>query len=223
MDEQRGLGRRFAPDERDRKYPLRALVTTVERKDTAWPMFARPLDQGRTGTCVGHAWKHFLMMAPVIQSRAHQTPSAIDIYRRAILIDEWAENDRDEAMQFGTSVRAGAKALQEQGFIGGYSWAFDIDTAIDWLCVGGPLVMGTNWYSSFEPKDGRDYIRIAPGAWVRGGHAYTLNRWSERRGAARAPNSWGGWGSMWIAGEDLERLLREDGDACTATELRRPR
>ena len=64
-----GFGRRYAPDDRDRSYLMRRMlaapsaVALPTRK--TWGIAKTALDQGETGTCVGHAWRNFLRCAPI--------------------------------------------------------------------------------------------------------------------------------------------------------------
>lgn len=232
-----GLGRRHAPDDRDRRFLLAdhiRVAGVVVRKSHLWAMFDPPLDQGRTGTCVGHGWKAWLLTAPVIQADPASPPSAFDIYDAAIKLDEWAENDNDTARQDGTSVRAGAKALQAEGRIGTYNWAWDLDTCTNWLAgmdaeghfIGGPAVIGVNWYDSMWDTDAEGFLRLTAGAQVVGGHCVLLTGWNERRGFAYGINSWsrtwGKKGRFYMPGEVLERLIGENGEICTAPEVRVP-
>ncbi len=181
-----------------------------------WPMMAKWLDQGATGTCVGHGFRHLLTGYP--KPMANPLPSAFDIYDAAILIDEWRDNDNDTARQFGTSVRAGAKALQALGLISAYGWAYDLDTALAWLSWHGPLVIGTAWYSSMFERHKDGYLRIEPRARVTGGHCTILTGVDVTRGAVRGLTSWRDWGYWWMSFEDFARLLREDGECCSPTE-----
>ena len=212
-----GLGRLHSPDARDHKYLLRTLTAPTRPLRTIHhPMFSKWLDQGATGTCVGHGFRHLLTGYP--QPMAHPAPSAFAIYDRAIQLDEWADNDRDTARQFGTSVRAGAKVLQELGLISAYGWAFDLDTALAWLSWHGPLVIGTNWYDSMFERGRDGYLRIPPGARVAGGHCTLVVGIDVKRGAVRGLTSWRDWGYWWLSFEDFARLIREDGECCSPTE-----
>lgn len=228
-----GFGRRFAPDGRDRNYLMRRMLADARalalpaRK--TWSIHGKALDQGNTGTCVGHAWRNFLRCAPIRTERGG--PSPFDIYRSAVLKDTWRANndearlpDRDPGLDFGTSVRAGAKAVTGFGRLKSYVWSFALQPVIEWVLTEGPVVLGTNWYSSFARPDRAGIVRIAPNAKVVGGHAYLLRGVDTRRALARCANSWGdGWG---LSGEfllpfrDLERLIQEDGEACSAVEKR---
>jgi hypothetical protein len=228
-----GFGRRYAPDIRDSGYLMRRMLAdaravTLPARRT-WGIHGKALDQGDTGTCVGHAWRNFLRCAPIRTERGG--PSAFDIYRSAVLKDTWRANndeaqlpDGDPGLDYGTSVRAGAQAVTAFGRLKSYVWAFELQAVIEWVLTEGPVVLGTNWYSSFARPDRAGIVRIEPKAKVVGGHAYLLRGVDTRRALARCANSWGdGWG---LSGEfllpfrDLERLIHEDGEACSAVEKR---
>ena len=212
-----GLGRLHSLDARDHAYLLRATEASRPRRSKTWPLFAKWLDQGATGTCVGHAFRHLLTGTP--QPRRDPLPSAYLIYDKAIEIDEFPENDRDYARQFGTSVRAGARVLQGMGLISAYGWAYDIDTAIDWLCWHGPLVSGTVWLDSMFDRRKDGSVAVDRTRRPVGGHAYLWAGWNEKRGAVYCVNSWRTWGGFWLAGEDAEWLLLQDGEVCSPTEV----
>lgn len=225
-----GLGRIAAPDPRDRRHPLTAgLPRRVARRNKTWSFRGAPLDQGATGACVGHGWKGWMLASPITQTTRTQEPTALSLYRQAVLVDEWPENDGEatlptDQLQSGTSVRAGAKAVQAGGFLAEYGWAWDVDTAANWICSQGPLVIGVEWFSGMFDVGGDGFIRISGD--VVGGHCLCILGWSETRGAARLLNSWGSWGEngrAWISGEDLARLLHEGGECCSALEIRRAR
>jgi hypothetical protein len=151
----KGMGRLPVEDSRD--FMLRAIVgeglgmSGFPRRTKTWAMFNKPLDQGREGSCVGHGWKHFMLVAPIIRTKPDQEPTAVNIYREATYIDEWQGNEGD--MQSGTSVRAGAQVLRRKGHIGTFAWADNVGVAIDWLCHFGPLVIGVNWYRGMGMPD----------------------------------------------------------------------
>lgn len=234
MTEPHRLGRLHAPDPRDRRFllmehPLAQSVVKVVSK--TWAFFSKPIDQGNTGTCVGHGWKHRLMAAPTVRRLADR-PSAFDIYDQAIKVDEFPDNDNDTARQMGTSVRAGAKVLQAQGLLTEYAWCYDAEHAAQWIggqdaagmFVGGPIVIGVNWYDGMFETD-KDGI-LHPTGSIAGGHCVCINRWMPSRGLFGGIQSWSlpwgihGSGHFYLKAEDLERLLKEDGEGCTPTEKR---
>ena len=224
------FGRRHSPDALDRGYLMRRLLpkagAALPTRKT-WGIEPTALDQGQTGSCVGHAWRNFLRCAPMKSEKTG--PSAWDIYRGAVMVDVWADNDDeatlpdgDPGLDSGTSIRAGAAAVTELGKLSSYVWAFSLMPAVEWVLMTGPVVLGTNWYSSFMKPDREGIVRITPDARPIGGHAYLLRGVDTRRALARCTNSWGDdWGvsgEFLIGFRDLERLIHEDGEACAAVE-----
>lgn len=216
------LGRLYAPDERDDKYPFRlAMAPPPGVLPTAkfWRAGRPILHQENMPHCVAFSWKHWLMASPLRQGH---TLSERNVYNAAQLIDEWPGENYD-----GTSVRAGAKILQELNFISNYFWAKTAEEIKQWILTTGPVVVGTNWYegmsSPHHSKRGESvgYWAKPEGALL-GGHAYLVNGYSLVRRAFRCLNSWGlSWaeeGKFWIAEEHLAQLINESGEACTALE-----
>ena len=168
-----GFGRRYAPDDRDRNFLMRRMladarsVTLPPRK--TWSISSTALNQGNTGTCVGHAWRNFLRCAPIRTERGG--PSPFDVYRSAVLKDPWRDNDDeaqlpdgDSGMDSGTTIRAGAEAVTGFGRLKSYVWAFALQPAVEWVLTTGPVVLGTNWYSSFSQPDAEGVVRITASA-----------------------------------------------------------
>src|SRR5688572_17376739 len=209
-----GLGRLHAPDPRDRNYQLRRVLSLLEpaRRSMPWRRY-RTLNQGETGTCVGHAWRAWYEMAPKMR-REGVGHDAYLIYRRAVLLDEWPENDHEayaaeSLLQSGTSVRAGAKAMQNAGHLRSYVWADTAEQVGDYVTRrdGSPVVMGTNWTDSMFHPGPTGMVRVT--GRVVGGHAYVIRWYYRSIGVFLATNSWGpNWsrnGEFRIAGEDLDR------------------
>jgi hypothetical protein len=159
-----GFGRRYAPDDRDQNFLMRRMLTDARsvalppRK--TWSISSTALNQGNTGTCVGHAWRNFLRCAPIRTERGG--PSAFDVYRSAVLKDPWRDNDDeaqlpdgDRGMDTGTTIRAGAEAVTGFGRLKSYVWAFALQPAVEWVLTTGPVVLGTNWYSSLHNRTPR--------------------------------------------------------------------
>jgi hypothetical protein len=216
-----GLGRRHAPDQRDHGFLLREVVPapTREIQYRYWFQNGWWGDQADTPQCVGYAWAHFLEDGPLTQLGPGPILAPSVIYDEAKKVDEWPGEAYD-----GTSVRAGAKALQARGFISEYRWAFDLGTVVNALLTTGPVVMGTNWYAGMFAPDADGVIHLTGD--LAGGHAYELTGVSRALGRVRLKQSWGrAWGingHAWLTFEDLERLVHEDGEACLATETRAP-
>ena len=199
-------------DARSRNYPIRALIGEPDLRPKMWRLLQR-LDQGREGACVGFGWGHDLAALPVYVRTTNE--DAYAIYKRAQQLDPWAGEDYE-----GTSVLAGAKAVQERGNLSEYRWAFGIDDVLATLSAHGPVVIGVDWYENMRDTDAQGYIK--PTGRVLGGHCVCLrgikrqpwghgwdvvgrNSWSER---------WGVRGDFRIRDTDLARLLEDGGEAC---------
>lgn len=225
------LGRRHHPDPRDRdpKYLLEnhldAAVPVPTKK--LWSISSAHLDQGNTGTCVGHGMRNFLRCAPI--KTTAKSPSAFDIYRSAVLLDPWSDNDDeanlpdgDPGLDTGTTVRAGAKALAQRGWLNTYAWAFSLAPAVQWVLTKGPVVLGTNWYEGMFNPNSKGLISKS-GA-LAGGHCYLWRGVDTKTGLARCTNSWGnGWGikgDFLMALDDLDQLIHESGEVCTAVQAK---
>lgn len=226
-----GLGRRISLDENDKKFLVRrrlaaAADVSLPRRKT-WRIGGKSLDQGSTGTCVGHAWKNFLRCAPI---RTEIGPTPWDIYRKAISVDEWTDNDAEiidinnANLQSGTSVRAGAQTMIEFGRLKSYLWAFDLQSVIEWVLTQGPLVLGINWYSTFNNPDHEGIIKLSETSTILGGHAILCRGINLKTSLATLENSWGDtWGksgACYIPLSTLERLIHEQGECCTAIETK---
>jgi len=233
----RGLGRRPEKKPQQQNFLLRAempvTVTLVPR--VAWWDNGAWLDQGQTGTCVGHGCAHRMEDSPI--THPHDVVDPFDVYRRACKLDPWPENDSGD-VNFGTSVDAGARALKQMGLISAYYWAFDLATADRFLRTpkedgGGPLIIGINWYESmFNPVwkkdalgDFRWFIDIDESeGGIAGGHCLVVNGRNPERKTWRLKNSWGrSWGvegRVSMSDADMARLISEGGEFCSPTETK---
>ena len=220
------LGRLPSVDARDAAYPMAAAglpAAPPKRRKLSWT--AGPLrDQSDAShraararnSCVGQSCQGLLEATPVPRMDG---PSAIAIYRWAVMHDQWPGNDGEDR---GTSIRAAMEYLLQEGLIGSYVWAQSVLDVANWLLRRGPVVCGTYWLDGmYEPEpDGR----VRPVGAVKGGHAYLATgvdlTVSPQRFKFR--QRWGDWGphrgDFWIAYEDFESLFAMNGEAVTAVE-----
>lgn len=216
------LGRRRATDDRDKAYSLKQIQAQKAAgiDSRYWNANGYWGDQGDNPWCVEYAWCHLLEDGPITQSGLLKFINGHgEIYHAAQEIDEWPGVDYD-----GTSVRAGAKVLQAKGIISNYYWAFNVQTIIDFILTTGPVVMGTNWYYKMFFPNSKTGI-IEPDNVLAGGHAYVLNGFNRKTGLFRLKNSWGrGWGKKghaFIHRDVVDDLVKDWGEACCATELKK--
>jgi C1A family cysteine protease len=91
------------------------------------------------------------------------------------------------------------------------------------------MVVGTDWHEGMLETDRHGFVHAA-GFGV-GGHAFVLKGANTRKrcpdgslGAYRIANSWGTrWGDggyAWLSIKDMRMLLANQGEACTAIELK---
>jgi hypothetical protein len=167
---------------------------------------------------VAYAWVHWLEDGPI--THGSRKPPLFDpafVYAKAQDLDEFEGSAYE-----GTSIRGGAKAMQQLGCITEYRWCFDLSTLVNAILETGPVVVGTVWWSGmFEPN--KSGLVRARGI-AAGGHAYVVNGVNVGKGLFRIKNSWGrGWGiggSAFVPFEDMALLLeRMDGEACLAIEV----
>jgi hypothetical protein len=180
------------------------------------------LDQGSEGACVGFGWVNELLSEPFPPAKQPEASLgnavAYSYYKQAQKIDEWPGESYE-----GTSVLAGAKIVQREGFISQYRWCFGIDDVRDAVISEGPVVIGVPWYSGMYRTD-RSGLVVVDGEKV-GGHAILLTGYDpsmvvkgKPREVFRWRNSWGTSygvnGSGYIKVSDLKELIKTSGEAC---------
>lgn len=174
------------------------------------------LDQGSEGACVAFGWTHEAAARP--KTHPEVTNSlARSLYPLMQRVDEWPG---EEPTYSGTSVLAGAKIAQQQGWIGEYRWTEDLTDALAAISYFGPAVIGVNWYSGMFNTDSSGFI--FPTGRVEGGHCLLVRGVSLKKQAVLLHNSWGpswggtekGPGTAWLTFYDFRKLMDEHGDVC---------
>lgn len=222
-----GLGRLFSPDERDHGHLLRSLnpdaPTAAANVPYRYWYHDTVLDQGQSSACTGAAAWQWLNMGPI---RNKNIPDFMTLYRSNQQADEWPGS---EPTYYGSSVRASFKVMKALGFVSRYAWAFDAETLINHVLTVSPAILGTSWYSDQMRTDKQGFIHV--GGRLVGGHAYAVKGVNRDKrcpdgsvGAIRIINSWstewGQQGMAWLSFKDLDVLIKDDGEACTAFECK---
>lgn len=208
-------------DPRSKNYGIRAVMPEqIEPRRQMWQE-GPVLDQGREGACVGFGWTAELLaepFVPVVQPTvAAAEAAALSYYKRAQLIDEFPGEE------YGTSVLAGAKIMQEQGFIGEYRWCFGPTDLRDAVITEGPVVIGVPWTSEMYTTFSNGLVKL--GGDTVGGHCLTVTGYDPAMQIGgqvyevfRWRNSWGPdygiQGSAYITYNDMSGLLAQGGEAC---------
>lgn len=222
----RRLARLVQFDERSRGYPVRNLVTKKTPRSYLWAC-DQHLDQGQEGACVGASMAHELIARPCAITGLNMKFAREKIYWEAQKIDEYKGGEFPGAkpQSDGTSVLAGVKVLQRLGYISEYRWAFGLSDLV--LAVGymGPAILGLNWYEGMFDTFPCGHIHVH--GKLSGGHAILCKGVDVRTRSFILHNSWGkGWGrggDALVTWEEMDRLLRENGEAVVPVLRRRPR
>jgi hypothetical protein len=219
-----GLGRVPHPEtpEAEAAYPVRSLEaysTSTRTYRYYWERGAW-LDQGNTGTCVGHAFAHRRADSPV------PTGEIDEAYALKLYLDA----SGDTTYQVGTSGLAACRVLAQRGTISQYHWITSPTELRNTLLTVGSVCVGTDWYGSmFTPvfQYGNAYLTVDTTSGIAGGHEYLINGINVEPSSGlpyyRMKNSWGqGWGyngTARIYCKDLDWLLfQSNGDAVIITE-----
>jgi C1A family cysteine protease len=222
----KGTGRRVFKDERDKRFLLAKrpqAAAGVVRRTWRSPGI---LDQGETSQCVIFSGDKYLTSWPVRNKGFLTNQERARIYKQVQAIDEWPGEDYD-----GTSVRAFYKWLKDKGFVAEYRWGFDCLTVINHVLGTGPVQMGTIWDDGMSEPDSRGYIAPTKTEADDSGHAWDIvGADKEARnpdgtiGRVTMVNSWGPeWGRQgraYLTFDTLDRLIKMDGEAAVATEIK---
>lgn len=192
----------------------RKAVTSV-----TWPRNVPILDQGDVGSCTGNAMTGALGTGPLFAALPAgvtlDEAEALKLYSAAELIDGDGPYPPQDNGSTGPSV---AKAAEDDGLISGFTHYTDLASTLQAL-MDGPVILGVNWYSSFDTPAADGMVSISGDAFVRGGHEVLARIVDAEAQAIGLDNSWGTsygtGGSFRMSFATLERLLEESGD-CTA-------
>jgi hypothetical protein len=193
----------------------RQAITSV-----TWPRNIPILDQGDVGSCTGNAMTGALGTGPLYASLPIGHPSlteaeALALYSAAEVIDGSGPYPPNDDGSTGPSV---ARAAENAGLIAGSRTFTDIDSVLQALMLG-PVIVGVNWYSSFDNPGADGTVAISKSAYVRGGHEIVARVVDAPGQVIGLDNSWGTSfgveGSFKMSFGTLTRLLAEQGD-CTA-------
>jgi hypothetical protein len=204
------LGRHIEHDTRSRAFEI-APVRNLQ--SVSWKRLCDPFDQGSIGSCTGNAMAGACMTEPLHKPGVTlDEEKALELYELATRLDRVPGSYPPD--DTGSSGLAVARAAKRQGLISRYSHAFSLHGLLSGL-QHGPVIVGTNWYESFDVPRGPSN-ELVIGGQVRGGHEYEILAFDMDRSVVRMCNSWGtGWGDHGYATMSLttlEQLLAEHGD-----------
>lgn len=208
----RRLGRLLEFDDRSRSYAISDFFTLAQAPVTKLWECDVYLDQGQEGACVGFGWSHELRAGPDVVADISDE-SARALYKYAQTLDPWPGESYE-----GTTVLAGVKALMQlyPDVYDSYRWAFGLDDLISTISFFGPAVLGVKWYAGMYPVSSSAIVH--PTGPVIGGHCIMARGVDMEQRMITLRNSWGqAWGNngdCFISFDDMEVLLKSEGEAC---------
>lgn len=231
----------WAPAEGERTYPLGRHVNHDDRSlqylhadgtpsTVRWNREIAVLDQGDVGSCTGNACTGCLGTDPDYTDLATEIAAgltldeneALTLYSAAEVIDGVGPYPPNDNGSSGLSV---AKAAKNAGLCSGYLHATTIaqaHTAIQ----AGPMMVGSNWYTSMDTPDANGLVAISADATVRGGHEYECIGYDIATDLWEFVNSWGDsfgvQGHFFYSSATLEQLLSEEGDVTSLAPVSQP-
>jgi hypothetical protein len=220
------LGRHVNHDDRSLQYLHPEATPTTVRWDRVIPV----LNQGAVGSCTGNACTGILGTDPDFTDLAAKLAAglvldeteALRLYSAAEVIDGDGPYPPNDNGSSGLSVAQAAKAA---GLCSGYLHATSVAQAHGALQTG-PVMIGSNWWTSFDTPDPNGLVAIAPGATVRGGHEYECIGYNAASDLWELVNSWGTSfglaGHFFFSTATLTQLLAESGDVTSLVPLSQP-
>lgn len=231
------LDRLIQFDPRSRNFQVRPLLEEAPKRRRVRTRPYRGLDQGQEGACVWFSTAQRLNASPWATRPRFDNSRARQLYFEAQKIDEWPGGAYEGATPNyeGTSVLAGMKIAQREGYIASYRWIgagsqTPIDDLVDTCRYFGGVVMGTWWLRSMFRPQPNGLLEVVPDSGRGGGHAWVVHdTWygklagdTKRQLYAVTQNSWGeDWGTTFrgVGGHafvriegDMEWLLDNDGE-----------
>jgi len=163
-----------------------------------------------TAPVYGRAWRKIdsRQSSPILHGML-----AEQLYSEATIVDPFPGIYPPE--DTGSSGLAVCKAAQARGLIKSYRWAFGIDQALAALVLG-PVLLGVNWRQDMFTPNAKGIVTYS--GPIVGGHEFMATGLNVRTRMVECWNSWGPqWGSQgrfYLPFDELDRALKEDGDAC---------
>lgn len=190
------------------------------------------LDQGQLGSCTGNAGVGALGSEPFVTtlppgtlntSADYDEKYAVGLYGDATQVDNVPGSyPPDDTGSTGLAI---AKVLKSRGLISGYQHTFSLTAFLAALTLQ-PVIVGMNWYSSFDSPGSDGKVDILQGAYVRGGHEVVARGIDTSNQLIWFDNSWGEvWGrqgSFLMPYSTMDRLLAEQGDVTVLVPTSQP-
>ncbi len=208
------LGRNKVHDPRSRAFAMPVSVDRSLWKDKTIRIYdPLPNPNQSVGCCTGVAKASQLnAVGNRVTGRVLNMTDAERMYSRNSQIDPWPGSWLPE--DTGSSGLASAKTAVEFGLAGAYSWLFGgADEVVQNVVEGRPISVGTWWYWSMFNRDFQNRVTIDDQEGQAGGHQYLIRGYDLSSDMVLGRCWWGEFRDFWMSRADLDRLLRDGGDA----------
>lgn len=223
------LGRHVQHDPRSLKFAAGVLPKSAIQP-VHWERRVPIFDQGELGSCTGNAGAGWVATDNISRQGIATVPPteglndgsvdeefAVGLYEMATQLDDIPQQYPPE--DTGSSGLGVAKALQKLGLLTAYDNAFSFDALASGLQFT-PCLLGVAWYNSMFDTRSDGHIIYHPSSGLAGGHeilATQLEVGSDGKvSRVWIDNSWGtSWGvngRAYLTGDEMTRLLQNDGD-----------
>jgi len=167
------LGRNYKWDSRNALYPYQP-ARGAATADQLWERLIAILNQEDVGACTGNAQTGVLGTQPFTPT----LPPGLVLDEAFALKDYSGAEDIDGDGPYppqdnGSSGQSAAQWTLNQKLISGYTHASSVSDMAAAL-QSGPVIVGVNWYSSFDSPSSSGLISVSKGAYVRGGHEFLV-------------------------------------------------
>lgn len=214
----RRLGRHVHHDEKSKDFVAETAATV---KSVLHTSLGLPIDQAAVGACTGDALVGAGNSKPNLKSTApaRTQKDAYAVYATETRLEgaPWPPNDP------GGSGLMVCKAGKQMGWLSSYRHAFGLEMGLRALVLR-PVIIGIDWYDSFDHPDKNGLVTLPNSATIRGGHEIVLTQIIADRELVGAVQSWGPkWGvpdkaagllggRFYIPFAVLDTLLQNQGD-----------
>jgi hypothetical protein len=206
------LGRHIHHDARSLSFPAQQAPALRSVRHISSGL---PLDQGQVASCTGNA------LCGALNSRPHWASGqptlgerdALHVYSTEEVLEGVGPYPPNDQGGSGTEV---CKAAKNLGWLSSFETAQGLAAGLRALVLR-PVIIGINWYTSFDTPSSSGLISLTADATVRGGHELDVDEIDVEHSLIGGWQSWGSteWpagGRFYLSFDDFDTLLAQHGD-----------
>ncbi len=197
-------------DERNRKFPIRALLADTERARRSYTWASGVwLDQRDTPRCVGFAVATEAAISTV------RVPYVTDATGDEMYFLAQKNDDIPGENYDGSDTIGAMKAGVIKGWYKRYHWAFGEEDVALAIGYKGPVILGIPWFTGMMEPDSEGNVK--PTGILEGYHEIVAKGYNVTTKRYRWQNTWskdwGAAGDCFVDQDDFAEILSQHGDA----------